>query len=230
MSTLPRTARAAITVIITVLLLPSAPPVHIGPEVLDIPLPMAMELVIGIAIGLTAAVIVQAASLAGEIISIQTGLSLGPALLPQLDLQGSALAQIPTTLAILVYVTVGGHITMLEGLAESLCRVPPGSTAAFAMGLPTVTALMEGLFLTAVKIAAPVMVTLLLVNLALAVLSRAVPQLNALMVSFPITIAVGLLMLGVTVHITAGSMAGWFGELPNKIDGVISAFQPVAVP
>ena len=114
MSTLPRMVRAAFTVALTLFLLPMAPTVPIPEHLLDIPVPLAMEFVLGIAIGLTAAVLVQGATLAGEVLSLQMSLSLGPALAPVPEAQVSGVGQLQTFLALLIYVATGGHITLIE--------------------------------------------------------------------------------------------------------------------
>ena len=61
LTTLPRLARAALTVVLAIVLLPSAPAAPVAPQVLQLPLPMAMELAIGLVTGLAAAVLVQGA-------------------------------------------------------------------------------------------------------------------------------------------------------------------------
>lgn len=226
MTTLPRTSRAVITVILTVLLLPSAPSTPVPEQILDLPLPIAMEMVIGLAIGLTAAVLVQGAAMAGEIIGVQSGLTIGAALLPDPDMQGSALSQLHSSLAVLVYIAVGGHTMMLSALAKSLEMLPPGMSMSIDRGALATTGLLSGLFMTAVRTAAPIMVTLLLVNIAFAILNRAVPQLNAMVLAFPVTIAISLIMVGITIEITADAMAGWVQGLNGTINGVLSSFHP----
>jgi flagellar biosynthetic protein FliR len=69
------------------------------------------------------------------------------------------------------------------------------------------------------------MVTLLIVNVAIAILSRAVPQLNAIMVSFPLTIGLGLVMLGGSLPVVATVVAGWMHSLPAGIAGVVGGFR-----
>ena len=68
------------------------------------------------------------------------------------------------------------------------------------------------------------MVSLLLANLALAILTRAVPQLNAIMVSFPLTIGLGLLMIGVSMPIIASAIHGWIQDLPTSVGVVIDGY------
>jgi flagellar biosynthetic protein FliR len=225
MSVMPRRVRAAITVLLAMLLLPTTPRVELSGEFLDLPIPLAMELVVGLAIGLTAAVIVQGVALAGEVVSLQMGLSIANILSPDPDLQVPALGQLKTLLALLLYVGVGGHLILLQGLAESLRVLPPGRPLDFVPGAGAATQLFGSLFSCAVHAAAPAMVTLLLANVALALLSRAVPQLNAMMVGFPLTIGVGLVTAGASLPYVGGVISGWLRGLPGSVEVILRSFE-----
>jgi flagellar biosynthetic protein FliR len=226
MTALPRASRAAVTVLFALLLLPLAPQTPLPERVLDLPLPVVMELLVGIVIGLTAAVIVQGVALGGEILSLQMGLSLAPVLSPTPDVQVSGIGQIKSYLALLIYLAIGGHLILLRGLADSLRILPPGAPMDFVSGAHAGTMLVSGLFSTAIRAAAPVMVTLLLANAALAIMSRAVPQLNAMMVSLPLTFGIGMLMIGVSLPIVASAIGGWMQALPGSVDAVVNSFRP----
>jgi flagellar biosynthetic protein FliR len=224
-TTMPRLIRTALTVVLAVLLLPAAPAVALPEHVLDLPLPMAAEIAIGLVIGLAAAVLVQAVGLAGEVMSMQMGLSIAPALAPVPELEVVGIGPLATTLALLIYLMLGGHLMLLRGLADSLHTLPPGAGIVFTGGGPVAAALAGQMFSCAASVAAPVMVTLLLTNIALAMLSRAVPQLNAMMVSFPLTIGAGLLMFAVSLPNVSSVVAGWVLELPASVNGLLVPFQ-----
>jgi len=230
MPTMPRTIRAAITLLLALFLLPSAPKAAVPSQVIDLPIPLIFEFVIGLAIGLTAAVFVQGVGLTGEVLSIQMGLSLGPTLDPMADIQSSGVGQLQAMLAVFVYMSVGGHLQLLRGLADSLQALPPGAPIAFNDGAHVAVSLMSTFFTAAVRCAAPVMVSLLLVNCALAILSRAVPQLNVMMVSLPVTIAVGLVMLGLSMPMVAATVDHWVRDLPETVGATLNAFQPATGP
>jgi flagellar biosynthesis protein FliR len=213
----PRQIRGAIVVLLAVMLLPTTPRVAMPEEALQIPVPLAMEILIGVAIGLTAAVIVQGVAYAGEVIAIQMGLALGPAISGMVDLEVSGVGQIKGLLALLIYVSIGGHMMLLQGLAQSLQTVPPGTPLLLDGGGDAIM-LFGSLFSTALQAASPVMAALLLTNAALAILNRAVPQMNAMMVALPLTIGVGLIMVGAALPFLANNIGGWLSSLPA--DGV----------
>ncbi len=226
MSAVPRTLRAALTVVLTLAILPAAGVPRLPEETLALPVPLAMEAMVGLAIGLSAAVLIQGLSLAGEVIALQMGLSLGPALAPTPDVQVSGVAQLQTILGLLIYTSIGGHLMLLQSLADSLRALPPGSGFAPGPGVAPVVALLGTMFGCAVRAAAPVMVALLLTHVAVALLGRAVPQLNAMMVSFPLTIAVGLLVLGASVPVLTGVIGGWVESLPASSQAALGMFAP----
>jgi flagellar biosynthetic protein FliR len=130
-----------------------------------------------------------------------------------------------TSLALVLYLVAGGHLMMLTGLAESLRLLPPGAPVALGTGAGQAALFCEALFGSAVRAAAPVMVALLLSNLALAILSRAVPQLNAMMVSLPLTIGVGLVTIGLSLPVLASAIGGWMHALPASVAQLLRGFQ-----
>jgi flagellar biosynthetic protein FliR len=206
MAAMPKSVRAALIVILAVMLLPSTPRTTLP-------------------VGLTAAVLVQGVALGAEIISVQMGLSLGQAIAPMPDMPSSPIAQLKSMLAVLIYVAVDGHLRLLAGLAASLHALPPGQAMALDAGGQTAVALLGTLFTSAVSTAAPVMAALLLTNIAVALLSRAVPQLNAMMVAFPLTIGVGLIVIGAAVPVVAMTVGAWMNGLDSSAAGIVGAFQ-----
>lgn len=219
---LPKMVRAGIVVLLTLLLMPLVASVRVPEAALALPLPLAGELMVGLLIGLTAAVIVYGVTLAGEVISLQMGLSLGHALAPTPEAEVSSVGQLQSVLGLLIYASVGGHLMLIRGLADSLSVLPPGVLPSFEAVGRSGALLFGTLFSTALRAAAPVMVALLLANVAIAILGRAVPQLNAMMVSFPITIGLGLLVLGLALPSIGGAVVGWIEGLPRDLAGVVS--------
>jgi flagellar biosynthetic protein FliR len=72
-----------------------------------------------------------------------------------------------------------------------------------------------------VRIAAPVLVTLLLTNAALGVLSRTIPQVNVFVVGFPVNVGVGLIMLGASLPFSLRLVAGRFAALEPALGGIV---------
>ncbi len=220
-STLPTMVKTGIVVMISVLLHPVAFAVVTAvPQIT--PATVLSEMLIGFALGLGAAVLVGAASLAGDLMGIQIGLS-GAAVFDPLTAAENALGQFSGWFAIALLLAVDGHLLMLDALAHSLRALPIGGTIDITALLPVVkqAGLVFGLGL---QFAAPVVVTVLIANTALAILGRAAPQLNILSVAFPIQIGIGLFALTATVPFIGAFYNGWSTAYGSTVARAMGAF------
>jgi flagellar biosynthetic protein FliR len=221
LASMPRTVRGAMVVVLAALLVPTSPSPPFPDQILSAPVPILTELLIGLGIGLAAAVVTQALMLASEVVALQTGLSLGQLLSPSIDTGGPALSQIYGLLGLSVFVSIGGPVLMLEALAESLQQVPPGTMIAFEGGGASLLRVTGQVFGYAVQIAGPVMVAVTVTNVAIAIISRAVPQLNAMAMSFAVTLGVGLLMFGASLPLVVRALGRWTAGAPAVAHSVV---------
>ena len=228
MANVPRSFRGAMVIVFTLVVLPTVEPSRLPPDYLGFLLPLASELVLGLAIGLIGAVFLAGINLAGEVAALQMGLNLGPALSPMADASVTGVGELKNLLAVCIYVTLGGHVVLLTGIAESFRSVPPGAAVDMGQGGRAVAALAGTMFSVAIRAAAPITVALLLANIGMAILSRAVPQLNAMAVAFPVTIGLGFLMLGAALPYTGAFIGQWAGGLHGSVAQMIGAFTPGA--
>lgn len=204
----PRLTRIAALMLFTVLLQPAVLPLVSAPALtVDA---LAAEALVGLAIGFGAALIVGAAEMAGDVMAVQIGLS-GSAILDPID----TTAQLPVLgvfmrmLTVTLLLTLGLHEVMLGALADSFTTIPPGSPVSLTGGLEALVASGTALFTIGVRFAAPVIATVLLANIALAILTRAAPQINLLSVSFPVQIALGLFVLAAALPAFGQTLTGW---------------------
>jgi flagellar biosynthetic protein FliR len=153
------------------------------------------EVLVGLLMGYAAGFIFYAVQFAGDIMSFQAGftsmLSVDPATLETV----TVLARVQSTIALVLYVLLDGHHFLLRALSHSFEQVPL-LAASFPTGLLESFTRMAGASITmGLQISGPVLVATSLVNLALAILSRTMPQLNILAVSFPLVIGAGVMVL-----------------------------------
>jgi flagellar biosynthetic protein FliR len=225
MTGVPKTVRSAAVVLLSVVLLPSMPHLASLPDdMVAMSLVLAAETLLGIAIGLTGALVLHGVAIAGEVASLQMGLSLGEALgsLPPGATVG--IGQLQGYFGMLIYLSLGGHLTLYRGLAASFAAVPAGQAVLGASGARQAVELASAVFSTGVRAAAPIIVALLLTNLAMAILGKAVPQLNVMMVSFPITISIGMVALAATLPFLAAFLSASVDGLPALVGQTIQAF------
>jgi flagellar biosynthetic protein FliR len=152
------------------------------------------QITIGLMMGLILQVAIAAVVVAGQAISNSMGLSMAMMIDPNLG-NVPTVAQFLIVLATLVFVGLGGHGLLLAMLVESFSSLPVGTFVMVDQSWRQVLAWSSMMFLGAVLIALPVMVTLLFINIGIGVITRAAPSLNIFAVGLPATIVMGFLVL-----------------------------------
>lgn len=156
------------------------------------------EVFIGLALGFTAALLLYAVQVAGAFIDFQMGFAIANVMDPQTGAQVPIIGHFQYTLALLFLLVVDGHHLMLDGVMTSFQLVPV-ETISFSLENGEVgwfiTTLFLQMFLIAMQMALPVVGALFLVDVALGILAKTVPQLNIFAVGFPLKIFAGFIML-----------------------------------
>lgn len=224
---LPRSIRGAAAVLLSVVLIPGVIPVAPLPDdMVVMAVILAGETLLGLAIGLTGAMFMHGITVAGEVASLQMGLSLGQAIGAVPEGSTVGVGQLKGYFASLIYLSLHGHLTLYQALAASFAAVPPGKAVLGVQGGRMVVELAGTIFSAGIRAAAPIMVALLLANIALAILGKAVPQLNVMMLAFPVTISIGLIALGAAMPFLAAYLAGQVDALPALLGHTITSFEP----
>jgi flagellar biosynthetic protein FliR len=160
---------------------------------------LAQQIIVGFAMGFSLRLVFSAIDLAGSMIGNQMGLGFATAYDPQNTSQTPVISEFLGFLALLVFMAINGHLMIIATLVKSFTVLPIG-TQAVANGTWLNVAKAGGIvFSSGVLLALPVVVTLLIANIALGVLGRVAPQLNLMAIGFPITIVMGFAALLVSM-------------------------------
>ena len=160
------------------------------------------EVIVGLALGFTTKFLFAGVQLAGETVGRQMGFGLARVMDPGFQDQTSVISEFQVIVVFLIYLTINGHHFLLQGLVESYEKLPVTAPLAAAIGVGEhVMRMASGMFMAGVKIGAPVIVALLLTNVALGLIARTVPQMNIFIVGLPLRILVGVLALSVTISL-----------------------------
>ena len=218
----PVTIRTAIIILLTALLQPGEPGAHttVIPQIT--PETFVGETLVGFALGLGAALLIGAAGLAGDLMGMQIGLSGASILDPINNTSENVLGTFGTLFATTLLLAVDAHLVMIDAVAKSVSVAPIGG----GLHMAGVHAMVRGasvLFALGLQFAAPVVAAVLVANTALAILSRAAPQLNILSVAFPVQIGIGLISLGASIPFIGAFYHGWSGVYNNTLDRVFAA-------
>ena len=160
---------------------------------------IVQQTLIGIAMGLVLRVVFAALDLMGEIISLQMGLSFATFFDPIAGGQTAVVGEFLTLLATLVFLSLNGHLLMIDALARSFEWLPVTATLPHKGGWMVLVRFGASIFASGLLMALPVVTALLITNIALGVLTRAAPQLNLFAIGFPITLTVGFGVLLLTL-------------------------------
>ena len=169
------------------------------------------QVLIGVAIGLIMHFAFAAITSAGAFIATSMGLSMAVVADPVNGHQSPVLAQVLLVIATLVFLSIGGHLIIIEIMLDSFRLIPINE---FYVNREMLWAILQWsslIFSGAVMIALPAMVTMLLTNSAMGVISRAAPALNVFAVGFPASLFFGLVMIYLLIPFFGSGMENvWF--------------------
>jgi flagellar biosynthesis protein FliR len=191
--------------------------INISSEIVDMVQAASVELVLGATLGLGVSLAFAAFSMAGRILDVQVGFGLAQVFDPTTNRQVSVLDSAFSQAGVLVFLVLNGHHALLRAVAFSVERFPVGSQWHIKDSADAVFAQAGGLFALGFALAAPVVFCVLLVELALGVVARNLPQMNMFVVALPVKIIVGLTALtlwfsgigGVMTRVYASIETSW---------------------
>jgi flagellar biosynthetic protein FliR len=163
-------------------------------------LAVAWELAVGLLIGFAASLLFAGVQFGGHLIDQELGLQQANLLDPMLNEQISIMGQFKVLLATLVYLLINGHHLLISALSDSFRAVPlMGLRFSEGAALHLSDTLIRDVFRMGVEIAAPALVTLFLITIALAFMARTAPEMNIFGLSFSLRLAVGFVVIALGV-------------------------------
>lgn len=189
----PVRVRVGLGVAIAVAVVPALPPMPPVPAGSGVAMMVLIQQIgIGVALGFTLRVVFSAVDMAGELISIQMGLSFATIYDPVNASQTAVLAELLSLIASLVFLSMNGHLVMIDALIRSFELLPIQPKLMPGKGWLGLVQFGVIIFVAGLMMALPVIAALLVTNIALGILTRAAPQLNLFSIGFPVTMTVGL--------------------------------------
>lgn len=180
----------------TVVIVPILPQIQAVPELsVQTLLVIFQEILLGVMVGFVFQIVFQVFVLAGQIVAMQMGLGFASMNDPVNGVNTTALSQFYLMLVTLMFVSLNGHLILLTMLIESFQSFVPGEFYVTTDKLWNFILLGSWMFASSLLIALPVMTSLLFVNVAFGVMSRAAPQLNIFAIGFPFTLVCGLILI-----------------------------------
>lgn len=192
-----------------------------NPSIMVFILMVASEIAVGLIIGFVVRTIFIGIQLAGQLAGFQMGLSIANVVDPASSMQVPILSHFFNLFAMLLFLSLNAHHWFIKALSESFILVPPLEYHFNNALVPPILYLAGNIFVIAIKVAAPVLVSLLLTTVALGLIARTVPQMHIFVVAMPIKIVVGLFFLGLTLPYLAAFLTGIFRGLGHELFDLI---------
>jgi flagellar biosynthetic protein FliR len=162
------------------------------------------EVVLGLAMGLCLQFMFEGVQLAGQVAGFQLGFSLVNIIDPQTNVDTQVLSVFHQLFALLVFLQLDVHHWILRGIVKSFDYVPVGSVVISPAVVHQLFRAAGGMWLAGVQIAAPLLFATVLIDVAVGFLSKASPQLPAMLLSIPLKSLVGYVVLGVATGLWPG--------------------------
>jgi len=193
--------RLLLAIAVSLIIIPtiSTPTPTVEPLSGDGLLIVAHQVLIGVAMGFMLQLLFNGFIIAGQIVAMQMGLGFASMIDPQNGVSVPVISQLYLIFVTLVFISLDGHLILLRVLAESFITLPIAST-----GLPHTSfkdLVMQGswMYAAGVIVALPAIGSLMVVNLAFGILSRAAPQISPFSIGFPLTIVLGFAIILTTL-------------------------------
>ena len=150
---------------------------------------------IGIAIGFVTVMLIQTFVIAGQIIAMQTSLGFASMADPASGQTSPVIGQIYITLATLVYLSVNGHLFMIETLVRSFETLPVSSSGLVAVQYHAIAGWFSVMMAAALSMSLSAIVAMLVINFSFGVMTKAAPQLNVFSLGFAVGMVAGLFII-----------------------------------
>ncbi|NOX09884.1 MAG: flagellar biosynthetic protein FliR [Gammaproteobacteria bacterium] len=221
---MPVRARIVSAIVITWLLLPIIPDVPtVNPLSPEGVLIVVQQLLIGMMMGFVLQMLFASLVVGGQTVALSMGLGFASMVDPQNGVQVPVVSQIYLVVATLLFLTLNGHLMLISMLADSFSSLPIASDGVSRQTLWDVVAWAGEMFAHGILIALPAVTALLLVNLAFGVITRSAPQLNIFGVGFPLTLAMGFVIILYT-------LPGMLPHFERVMESAFSMIQRVIYP
>ncbi len=173
-----------------------------------------VQLLVGTAFALVLAAMFAALEIGGSFLDTVSGFAYGSLINPLTGTNAAVIARLYTMVGTMLFVAIGGDAYVLRGIARTFELVPLASAPKLDPLVGGVVQAFAGMFAAALEVAGPVLLALIVTDIAFGLVSRVVPQLNVFAVGLPVKVGVALLLVAATLPF----LAGW---LTNAVQGAV---------
>ena len=190
-------------------------------EPVDLLLQFALQIVIGVALGLVCLILLSAVQSAGALIDVASGFSLAAAYDPMMQQQSAVISKAYQLIAGVLILVSGAYLILFAGFAKTFEVLPIGNGLSTAATASTLTEALSVFFVAVLQIAGPIVAVLLLADIGLGLLTRVAPTINIFVLSFPVKIGITLLLVGIALPQLTPVIAGLTDSSVDAMRGIV---------
>ncbi len=222
--TVPAPVKIGLAALLSFLILPlpGAHLVAVPTEILPFALMVGQEVLIGVVIGFVSNLIFVGVGIAASMIGIQSGFRAASLFNPFTNISTSALDQFYSLVAIALFLSIDGHHMLIRALFRTFDVAPIGTFTLSAVTMERIVVLTNQVFAIGVTLSLPVVGTLLLTDVGLGLIARAVPQIQVFFVGLPLKVGLGFVTLALTMNITLPVIRDYFADIAVAVLHVIA--------
>ncbi len=169
---------------------------------------MVEQVLVGMLLSFTVGALMAAVQTAGGLADIVSGFSFGATVDPINGNQGGTFSEIYSLVGVMLFIAIGGDAWVLHGIARTFDLVPLTATPHLGPMVSAAEASVSTLFISSIEVAAPVILALLITDVAFGMVSKVVPQMNVFSVAFPLKVGVAIVVVAASLPF----LGGWVSD------------------
>ena len=212
---IPQLSKVGLTFIIALILYPvvAIPPVEFPATIPGVFLLVMAELIAGAILGFMVQLFFEGVRIMGQLVGFQTGFSIANVIDPQNGIQVSILSNMAYLMVVVLFLLLNGHHILLNALRESFDIIRIGGVGLKKPLLSEIVSHSGSMFVIGLKIGAPAIAALLFVKVVFGLVTKLIPQMNIMIVAFPLQIVIGLFFFGISLRILLVFVERYLGNL-----------------
>lgn len=180
-----------------------------------------METLTGLVFGFITNMCFNSLKIAGSLIDQQLGLSMANIYDPNTNTQNTLIETILYWLGVMIFFSMNGHHQLIAGIQNSFNLVKVGQLI-LSGNFDYVINVFVQCFIIGIKIAVPMILSLLIAELLIGFISKSAPQLNVMVVSMPLKLLMGIIFIMIALPFLINKMHHLFNQIPSILDGTLS--------
>ena len=223
----PEMAKTGLALLMAIIIIYANPPMTVtyDASIIGYGFLVIKEVIVGLMIGFVIYMMFQVFFFVGHLISMSSGLSMSNMFDPTAGQQVPVLGSLYNYTACALFLVTNGHHIIFRGITHSYLAIPIGTSQVSASIIDQLITMLNNYFIISFKIAAPIMVTMFILDFALGILARTAPQMNMFVIGFPVKIMISLIMISIAAILMNTAYMYVYDQIEINMHGVIQGLR-----